>query len=133
MCSISLDSTLAKEYGNFFGHCRKKRAGILKRGKGKNLSFPSYVVISLTMAEQCKRHTFVNTREKASSKTMKNVYAKLLCSFFPHMMYYVLAGKEYGASVAMIYLRPCTLMVKRNKTLAVHSNIICHSQITNMH
>lgn len=75
------------------------------------------------MAEWCEGHIFVNVRDEASSKTMINAYAKLQCGvFFPHMMNYVLACKKYGASVAMVYFTPFTLMFKKTKTITVHNS-----------
>lgn len=96
----------------------------LRGEKEKSFLSPLTWLSLLPWQSSVKEHTFVNAKEKASSETMKNVYAKLQCRFFSHMMFYVLAGKEYEASVATVYFTPCTLMVTRNKTVAVHSNII---------
>ena len=78
---MSGDSRLAKEFGSFFGQ-KKSTMAYFRGGKGNKLSFPSYVVLSLIMAEQCKGHIFVNAKEKASSRTRKNAYAKLQCRLF---------------------------------------------------
>lgn len=56
------------------------------RGEKETTFFPLLCgYLSLTMAERCEGHIFVNVREEASSKTMINAYAKLQCRvFFPY-------------------------------------------------